>query len=220
MDMLAKISPISLGQGQGPKAIAGINQGGKNGKWVLLQNCHLAPSFMQTLEGLVEKLDDNELNPDFRLWLTACPSPAFPISILQNGVKMTIEPPKGLKQAMMRSYLGFDPEFLTSSSKTHELKKMCFGLCFFHGLILERRGFGPVGWNVAYGFSEPDRDISRMQLKAFLDDFEGVPYEALNYMVSEANYGGRVTDNQDRRAIVVILKDFYTPKILNDDYKF
>jgi dynein heavy chain len=71
MDMLAKINPISLGQGQGPKAIAGINEGSKSGKWVLLQNCHLAPSFMQTLEGLVEKLEDMELNDDFRLWLTS-----------------------------------------------------------------------------------------------------------------------------------------------------
>jgi dynein heavy chain len=221
MDMLAKINPISLGQGQGPKAIAGINEGGKNGKWVLLQNCHLAPSFMQTLEGLVEKLDIESLNAEFRLWLTACPSPAFPISILQNGVKMTIEPPKGLKQAMLRSYLGIDEDYLGGScTKSHELKKMCFGLCFFHGLILERRGFGPVGWNNAYGFSEPDRDISRLQLKAFLDDFEGVPYEALNYMVSEANYGGRVTDNQDRRAIITILKDYYCKEIMNDDYKF
>merc|ERR1719182_165162 len=214
MDMLAKISPISLGQGQGPRAIAGLSEGGKSGKWVLLQNCHLAPSFMQTLEGLVEKLDDNDLNPDFRLWLTACPSPAFPISILQNGVKMTIEPPKGLRMALTRSYLAMDEQWFEGCTKPYEFKKLLFGLSFFHGLVLERRGFGPVGWNNAYGFSEPDRDISRMQLQAFLDDFEGVPFEALNYMVAEANYGGRVTDSQDRRAIVTILKDFYTPQIL------
>jgi dynein heavy chain len=133
---------------------------------------------------------------------------------------MTIEPPKGLKMALLRSYLGIEPEWLEGSSKPHELKKLCFGLCFFHGLILERRGFGPVGWNNAYGFSEPDRDISRLQLANFLEDFTGVPYDALNYMVSEANYGGRVTDNQDRRAIVVFTKDFYTPRIMEEDYKF
>jgi len=221
-DMLAKINPISLGQGQGPKAIAGIIDGSKTGKWVLLQNCHLAPSFMPKLETIVEKFIEtvDEMNPDFRLWLTACPSPAFPISILQMGVKMTIEPPKGLKQALVRSFLGIEEEWFEGCTKPFEFKKMLFGLCFFHGLILERRGFGPVGWNVMYGFSEPDRDISRQQLRNFLDEFEGVPYAALNYMVAEANYGGRVTDGQDRRAIVKILEDFYTPKILDPEYKF
>jgi len=220
LDMLAKINPISLGQGQGPKAIAGVNEGGKSGKWVLLQNCHLAPSFMATLEGLVEKLDPSALNTDFRLWLTACPSPAFPISILQLGIKMTIEPPKGLKQALTRAYMGLDDEWFDSCTKPYEFKKMLFGLFFFHGLILERRGFGPVGWNVMYGFSEPDREISRQQLRNFLNEFKGVPWEALNYMVAQANYGGRVTDNQDVRCIITILADFYTPKILDPEYRF
>jgi len=219
-DMLANINPISLGQGQGPKAIAGIKDGGINGKWVLLQNCHLAPSFMATLESLVEKLDPEELHEMFRLWLTACPSPAFPISILQLGIKMTIEPPRGLKMAMIRAYMGIDEEWYETCTKPRELKKMLFGLCFFHGLILERRGFGPVGWNNAYGFSEPYRDISRQQLKNFLDEFEGVPYAALNYMVADANYGGRVTDGKDRVCIINILKDFYCPSILDDEYKF
>jgi dynein heavy chain len=133
---------------------------------------------------------------------------------------MTIEPPRGLRQALTRSFLSIDEEWFESSSKPFEFKKMCFGLCFFHGLILERRSFGPVGWNNAYAFSEPDRDISLKQLKAFLEDFEGVPYEALNYMVAEANYGGRVTDSQDRRTIIMILKDFYTPQIIDPEYKF
>merc|ERR1719160_2117490 len=39
-------------------------------------------------------------------------------------------------------------------------------------------------------------------------------------MVAHANYGGRVTDSQDRRLIETILGDFYTPQILTDDYKF
>jgi len=220
LDMLAKINPISLGQGQGPKALAGVAEGAKSGKWVLLQNCHLAPSFMPQMENVVEKFDPSEMNADFRLWLTACPSPNFPISILQLGIKMTIEPPKGLKQALTRAFMSIEEEWFESCDKPFEFKKMIFGLCFFHGLILERRGFGPVGWNVFYGFSEPDREISRQQLRNFLNEFEGVPWEALNYMVAQANYGGRVTDNQDIRQMIVILQDFYTPRILEADYKF
>jgi dynein heavy chain len=220
MDMLANINPISLGQGQGPQAIAGIKEGSARGKWVLLQNCHLGVSFMPILETMIEKFEIDNMHEMFRLWLTACPSPAFPISILQNGVKMTIEPPKGLRMALTRSYLAMDEQWFEGCTKPYEFKKLLFGLSFFHGLVLERRGFGPVGWNVAYGFSEPDRDISMQQLRNFLDEFEGVPYAALNYMVACANYGGRVTDGQDQMCIKEILKDFYTPRILDKDYKF
>jgi len=39
-------------------------------------------------------------------------------------------------------------------------------------------------------------------------------------MVAEANYGGRVTDPMDRRAINLILSDFYCPDVLKDGYKF
>lgn len=39
-------------------------------------------------------------------------------------------------------------------------------------------------------------------------------------MAGELNYGGRVTDDKDRRCIMHILTDFYTPDILDDDYRF
>ena len=66
----------------------------------------------------------------------------------------------------------------------------------------------------------PDFQISQSQLKMFLDQYEVIPWEALKYMAAEANYGGRVTDPMDRRLITTILETFYTPKIMNADYKF
>jgi dynein heavy chain, axonemal len=50
---------------------------------------------MPILEGIIDNIVEDK-NSQFRMWLTSMPSPNFPVTILQNGVKATIEPPKGL----------------------------------------------------------------------------------------------------------------------------
>ncbi|XP_026529026.1 dynein heavy chain 1, axonemal [Notechis scutatus] len=220
MKFSKKLSAISLGQGQGPRAEAMMRSAMERGKWVFFQNCHLAPSWMPSLERLIEGINPDKVHRDFRLWLTSLPSNKFPVSILQNGSKMTIEPPRGVKANLLKSYSSLSNDFLNSCIKVTEFKSLLLSLCLFHGNALERRKFGPLGFNIPYEFTDGDLRICISQLKMFLDEYEEIPYKVLKYTAGEINYGGRVTDDWDRRCIMNILEDFYNPSVLNSEFSY
>ncbi|CAD8156782.1 unnamed protein product [Paramecium pentaurelia] len=218
-NMAKRFDSISLGQGQGPKAERMVKDAIQRGGWVLLQNCHLAISWMNDLERICEELNEN-IHKDFRLWLTSMPSNSFPIPVLQNSVKMTIEPPQGIRANLMRTYKNLDDKELSDCTKQDIFKKLLFGFCLFHAIIQDRRKFGAIGWNIPYEFTNEDLTVCKRQLKMLLDEYDKVPYKVIQYLGAEINYGGRVTDDKDVRLIKTIIKKYICHEALRDGYKF
>lgn len=154
--------------------------------------------------GFPTNFREDAVDPGFRLILTSMPCDYFPITILQNGVKLTNEPPKGIKANMLKAFNDLPEDILTSEieeNKREPLKNLVFSMCLYHAVILERRKFGPLGYNIIYDFNDSDLDITLKTLKIQMKKYNEVPWSALRYLTAEINYGGRVTDNWDRRVV-------------------
>ncbi len=86
-------------------------------------------------------------------------------------------------------------------------------------MIVARKHYGTSGWSIPYEFSDADLTISVRQMRYLLDTYDEIPYVAIANLIGGVNYGGRVTDNWDRRALLCILNDFCSERVINEAYK-
>ncbi|XP_018342049.1 PREDICTED: dynein heavy chain 2, axonemal [Trachymyrmex septentrionalis] len=213
--MTSNFLTLSLGQGQASIATSMIEIGAKEGFWVFLANCHLSLSWMPKLDKIVETLSSSQtLHPRFRLWLSSNSTPQFPISILHAGIKITTEPPKGLKANMKRLYSLITETQFDSCQEKSKYKKLLFMLIFFHSILLERKKFQQLGWNVDYSFNDSDFEVSANLLQVYLDEYPVTPWESLKYLIAGICYGGHVTDDWDRRLLMTYTQQYFTEDVL------
>lgn len=54
----------------------------------------------------------------------------------------------------------------------------------------------------------------------FLVEYDDIPFKVLTYTAGQINYGGRVTDDWDRRCLMNLLDDYYNQKVLKTNYVY
>ncbi|KAJ3349859.1 Dynein heavy chain 10, axonemal [Entophlyctis luteolus] len=205
-----KLKFLSLGQGQAPIALQLLETAVARGQWLMLQNCHLLVDWLRSLEKVLEKID--KPHRDFRLWLTTEPTLGFPIGILQRSLKVVTEPPNGLKLNIRSSYFKITDETLQDCMH-EEFRPLVYVLAFFHAVQQERGKYGKIGWNVKYDFNESDFRVSLTILRTYLNKTalstdNKIPWTTLRYLIGETIYGGRVTDDYDRRVLMTYLDEY------------
>eukprot|EP01002_Notosolenus_urceolatus_P014442 NODE_593_length_1940_cov_8.813326_g474_i0.p1 GENE.NODE_593_length_1940_cov_8.813326_g474_i0~~NODE_593_length_1940_cov_8.813326_g474_i0.p1 ORF type:complete len:611 (+),score=165.23 NODE_593_length_1940_cov_8.813326_g474_i0:225-1835(+) len=158
--------------------------------------------------------------------VTSEPHPSFPIGLLQMSLKVTNEPPQGLQAGMKRCYSWLGQDVLDNFRRP-EWRPMLFSLCFLHSIVVERRRFGAIGWNVPYEFNQGDWMASLGFFTAHFtsigDDLKkgaAVSWETVTYMVSEIQYGGRITDDKDRVLFNAVCTSVLGAHIVQPSYAF
>ena len=120
---------VAMGQGQDTIAMDKLLMAHKQGHWVILNNVHLMPRWLIELEKQLDTFAEEGSHANFRIFLTSDPSRNIPIGILSRCIKLTNEPPSGLKANLQRGFCAFDAGMFDELG--NKSKAILFGLHIF-----------------------------------------------------------------------------------------
>ena len=179
---------------------------------------------MFELEQTLVKLED--VNDDFRVFITCEPNERFPIGLLQMSIKITNEAPVGIRAGLKRSYTWVNQDLLDTISRP-EWRQIVFVMCFCHSILQERRKFGPIGWAIPYEYNQGDLSACTMFLQNHMGLMESkagknaavqLQWGTVRYMLSDVQYGGRITDDLDRVLMATYADVYFNQKVLETGY--
>lgn len=139
----------------------------------------------------------------YRLWLTAPIEEPLPPSLLERSFKLAYEPPASVRASLRTSFAALSPAWVRArASEPHRLRAV-YAVSLFHALTLRRAAFGSIGYVAHHGFDEADLEVALRQLDRLFASSSMPSVRALQQLLAETTYGGRVHSAWDRRALLV-----------------
>ena len=190
-----------------------IDKAVSSGNWVMLRNVHLCPSWLRKLEKRLYTMSPRD---SFRLFLCAEINTSIPANLTRLSHVKIFEAPDGIKASLRRTLSAISSERMNRAPT--ERSRLYFLLAWFHAVILERRRFCPVGWTKSYAFGDSDQKCSLDVIDYWIDrcasgkthvDPSKIPWQAIQTVLSETMYGGRIDNRFDDMVLHSLVKRLF-----------
>ncbi|EUB63753.1 Cytoplasmic dynein 1 heavy chain [Echinococcus granulosus] len=222
-DSKKTLTGIAIGSTEGfSQAEKAINAAVKQGKWVMLKNVHLAPSWLVQLE---KKLHSFQPHPNFRLFLTMEINPRLPVNLLRSGRVLVFEPPPGIKASLLRTFANISTTRMSRAPA--ERSRLYFLLAWFNAVVQERLRYAPLGWTKRYEFNESDLKSACDTIDTWVDSASKgrsnlppnqIPWSAIRQLMSQCIYGGRIDNDFDQTLLDTFLSRLFTEHSFDHDF--
>lgn len=193
---------IAMGAKEGAmQANKAIERISRQGKWLILQNVHLAEDWLEDLETKMRNLVD--VHPNFRLFLTVN-GVGIPIPLLRISRVLTFERPTGLRESLNSLFV--TNGLCKGPVSPVEKMRLFFITAWIHSVIQERLRYVPVGWSKQYDYNDSDFESAIKTVDSYITQVAGertnispldIPWDALQYLLSVCIYGGKMDSASD-----------------------
>lgn len=136
--------------------------------------------------------------------------------------------PSGMRAGLKRTYTTLTQDMLDSVDKPLYWLPLVYSIAYIHSTIIERKKFGPLGWCTKYEFGQHDFNASIQFLQSYLyaldpkkaDIMSQISYPTIRYMISEVHYGGRITDDYDRRLMKTYALEWINERVMQPGFYY
>ncbi|KPI88248.1 putative dynein heavy chain [Leptomonas seymouri] len=195
---------LAMGSGQTAEAMRLVRDAAAKGEWVFLKNLHLVLPWVSQLQ---KELTVLKPNASFRLFLTSEAHDEFPSILLGQSLKITFEPPPGIKQNLLRTYRDWGAAFV--NGKDEKQRQLLFMAAALQAIVQERRSYVPQGWTKDYEVTAADLKSSAGIVLRQSSQGE-VDWRAIRGILNDAIYGGKMETAYDTRIITTYIEKMFS----------
>lgn len=192
----------------------------KKGVWVLLQNLHMAPDWLEKLE---KRIKSTVFHSDFKLLFTIDMASHVPNTFVRMCRIMSFERPSGMKTSMQSSLANVSKTRFSSLPK--EKPRIYFMLAWIHSIFRERMRFVPLGWTKPYGFHDSDFESGLHVIDQWVPQSKqnispnSIPWHIIIQLLFITVYAGRMDHSADRQCVKDTLEKLFVPEMFEVDFK-